>query len=103
MAIVAPNTTGGRYALRLTDRDFKRSGKDQNLHSSASTVGGCMNVLARWSIGVLICRSVFSSRGADQSEDGFAERVIRSHATFLNEISDRRRLNSIFPNEQSSL
>lgn len=61
-----------------------------------------MNVLARWSIGGLILLSTLSSLGAEnQAEDGFTERVIRSHATFLNEISDRRRLNSIFPNEQS--
>lgn len=63
-----------------------------------------MNVLARWSIGALILLRVLSSLGAEnQAEDGFAERVIRSHATFLNEISDRRRVNSIFPNEQSPL
>lgn len=63
-----------------------------------------MNVLARWSIGALILLSALASLGAEnQAEDGIAERVIRSHATFLNEISDRRRVNSIFPNEQSSL
>jgi YD repeat-containing protein len=63
-----------------------------------------MNVLARWSTGALIFLSAFSSLAAEnQAEDGFAERVIRSHATFLNEISDRRRVNSIFPNEQSPL
>ena len=63
-----------------------------------------MNVLARWSIGAWIFLSALSSLAAEsQAEDALAERVIRSHATFLNEISDRRRLNSIFPNEQSSL
>jgi hypothetical protein len=63
-----------------------------------------MNVLARGSIGALILLSGLSSLGAEnRAEDDISERVIRSHATFLNEISDRRRLNSIFPNEQSSL
>lgn len=32
-----------------------------------------------------------------------AERVLRDHAKFLNEVSDRRRLNSLFANEQSPL
>lgn len=63
-----------------------------------------MDVLARWSIGALVFLSAMASLGAEQqAEDGIAERVIRSHATFLNEISDRRRVNSIFPNEQSPL
>ena len=62
-----------------------------------------MNVLARWSIGALILLSALSSLAAENQSEDIAERVIRSHATFLNEISDRRRVNSIFPNEQSSL
>ena len=34
-------------------------------------------------------------------EDDPEERVLRRHAAFLNELSDRRRLNSFFQNEQS--
>lgn len=50
----------------------------------------------------MILLSALSSLGAqNRAEEGPAERVLRSHAAFLNEISDRRRLNSIFPNEQS--
>lgn len=61
-----------------------------------------MDVLARWSIGVLLFLSALSSLSAETEADGGpAERVIRSHAAFLNEISDRRRLNTFFANEQS--
>jgi hypothetical protein len=45
-----------------------------------------------------------SARRGDSSdilpEDNRAERIARSHAKFLNELSDRRRLNTFFPNEQ---
>ncbi len=35
-------------------------------------------------------------------EEDRAERMLRNHAAFLNELSDRRRLNTFFPNEQSA-
>lgn len=35
------------------------------------------------------------------TEKAASERVLRDHVEFLNELSDRRRLNTFFPNEQS--
>jgi YD repeat-containing protein len=63
-----------------------------------------MDALVRWSIGALLFLSALSSLGASsETDDGPAERVLRSHAAFLNEISDRRRVNTLFTNEQSPL
>ena len=60
-----------------------------------------MNVLARWSISLDASTCALVARCREPAEDGFATGVIRSHATFLNGSSDRLRLNSILPNEQS--
>lgn len=61
-----------------------------------------MNALTRWLLGslsfVAACPVLY---GQTRPEVDPAERVLRSHAAFLNELSDRRRLNSFFPNEQS--
>ena len=44
---------------------------------------------------VAVCPLLY---GQALSDEDPAERVLRNHAGFLNELSDRRRLNSFFPN-----
>ncbi len=61
-----------------------------------------MKAVTRWWLGSLLfltaCPVLY---GQALPEEDPAEHVLRNHAGFLNELSDRRRLNSLFPNEQS--
>ncbi len=63
-----------------------------------------MNTLTRWlliSLSLLAACPVLRGQAASPEQNP-AERVIRNHAAYLNELSDRRRLNTFFPNEQSA-
>src|SRR5262245_45825177 len=58
-----------------------------------------MYTMTRWWCGLALCLALGPLARAEQ---GPAEQLIRSHAAFLNEVSERRRVNNLFPNEQSA-
>lgn len=61
-----------------------------------------MNAVARCLLGsFLFLTGSPALEGQALPDEDPAERVLRNHAEFLNELSDRRRLNSFFQNEQS--